>query len=155
MPTEARHPNHGALPGKAELERLYVQERLSFAQIAARYGVQKKTVYNTMKRRAERAGTPWPLKATQPGWRRRAAQKHSEVRWDGVTAMMVRAEIAHCRETLGVPLKRIIELSGVSQDTVWQISCGVRKRISRATAHKIMGAIEQLEVSYGAGRNVS
>lgn len=145
----ARYP-HAKLPGKAALEKLYVKDGLSYRQIGEKFGCPPKTVYNTMKRRADAAGTTWPLKQGVYGWEKRKAAKHSEVRWDGVTAEMVKYELHHARATLGVTLLEITKLAGVSKDTVWQISSGHRKRISRATAHKIMGAIEKLELRAAA-----
>lgn len=139
------HP-HAKLPDKATLERLYVQKGLSMQQIAQKYGVQKKTVYNTMKRRAERAGTPWPLKMGRPGWRQRAGRKHGEVHWDSVPTLMLRAEIRECRETYKVTHKVIAKHAGLPKGTIDQVAApkGVA-RVSRKTATKIMKGVVAVE----------
>ncbi len=135
---------HAKLPDKARLERLYVEEGLSFREIGERYGVPAKTVYNCMVRRSRKAGTPWPLKQGQPGWGRRMGRK----RWDSVTAVMVRAEILLCVERYGVTQLDIDRLAGLNHNACQRITCrgpSASKRISRMTAQKIMGAIEAIE----------
>lgn len=139
------HP-HAKLPDKATLERLYVRENLSFKEIGDRYGVTKKVVYNNMKRRADKAGTAWPLKQQRPDWRARAAKKHSEGRWDSVTTIMLRAEIRECRETYGVTSDRIAELAGLHPSIIDTIAApNGRKRVSRTTAEKVMRGVTQVE----------
>lgn len=139
------HP-HAKLPDKATLERLYVRDNLSFKEIGDRYGVTAKVVYNNMKRRADKAGTAWPLKTQRPDWRARAAKKHSEVRWDAVTTVMLRAEIRECREVHGVTNHRIAELAGLHPSQVDQIAAPKgRPRVSRTTAERLMRGIVEVE----------
>lgn len=135
---------HAKLPDKATLEKIYVVEGLSFAEIAARYDVKPKTVYNTMKLRAQKAGTTWPLKqGRRPDWRHRAASK----RWDSVTAVMVRAEIREFCTKTGTTRRELAAMAGLTKGTVEQISCGSLTRISRQTAEKVMAAIEAAEIA--------
>jgi transposase len=149
-----RHPNWGALPPKAELERMFLGG-MSYAQIAKRYGVGRpQTVLTTMKRRARREGTPWPLKRDNHIYRQQR-RLSSHPRWDSVTTVMIRAEIHDACKNLGITKRDIIRRSGVGERTIYQVSSGARDRISRTTAHKIMAAIEQLEQSVGRGDNTA
>lgn len=137
-------PAHAILPPKAELERLYVVQGLSYAEIGEKYGVPPKTVYNCMVRRARKAGSPWPLKKGRPGWGTRMGRK----RWDSITAQMVRAEVLYCVERYPVSQVRINELAGLPRGAVHRITCSgpsASKRISRQTAAKIMEAVEAIE----------
>lgn len=141
----------GRLPGKADLEREFLAGA-TYAQLARKYGVQHpQTVLTTMKRRARREGTRWPLKRDSHLFRQRLSSVCSETRWDGITAVMVRAEILEAVKTLGVTRREIARRSGVGERTVYEVSTGVRQRISRATAQRIMRAIEALEKSHPSG----
>lgn len=144
-PAGPRHPNWGKLPDKDTLERMYVQQGLSYKQIGEKYGVPKKTVYNTMVRRAKRAGTPWPLKMSRPDWKVKAAKKHSREFWDGVNPMMVRAEIVHASETYKISIAELGELAGVCRSTMYAVAGGRKASMSRESAHKVIAAIEKLE----------
>lgn len=132
------------LPGKAQLEREFLAGA-SYADLARKYGVgSARTVLITMKRRARRDGTPWPL-VKQP---RRHGLVCSLNRWDGITAMMIKAEINEAVATLpGLTKREIARRSGVGERTVYEISTGTRTRISRATAERIMVAIELSEAA--------
>lgn len=126
------------LPGKAQLEREFLAGA-SYADLARKYGVGRpETVLSTMKRRARRDGTPWPLQKSHRRLR-------SANRWDGITAMMIKAEINEAVENLGITKREISRRSGVGERTVYEISTGTRTRIARATAEKIMSVIEQFE----------
>lgn len=138
---------HARLPGKTALEREYVAGA-SFAELAEKYGVNTKTVNNTMRLRAKKAGTTWPLKQGRPGWEKRKANKHAERAWDSVTAKMIRLELQDIRALTGVTLEAIATEAGVSQTTVWQIHSGRRERCARSTAEKIMVVVERLEKAH-------
>lgn len=145
MPAAHRLP-HQKLPDKAELERLYLRENLSFDQLAERFGVRRKTVYNTMKTRREKAGEPWPLKSRRADWRARAGRKTSQTR-DTVVSTMIRLEILHARDDLGLTGCEIARRAGVSQTAIWDTVSGRRARLQRATAQAIMAVIEAEETA--------
>lgn len=135
------------LPDKQTLEREYLAGA-SFLQLGEKYGVTKKVVYNTMVRRARRAGTPWPLKQRDPRWREKAAKKHSIERHDSVTAVMVRLEILDIQTKTGVTKAAIAKAAGVSPSAITDIVTGRRARIKRTTAAAIMAEIERLEKAH-------
>lgn len=135
------------LPDKDTLEREYLAGA-SFTQLGEKYGVSKKTVYNTMIRRARAAGTPWPLKQRDPRWREKAAAKHRADFHDGVTAVMVRLEILDVQTLTGVSRRQIALGAGVHPSVVSAITTGARKSIKRSTAEAIMAEIERLEKAH-------
>lgn len=135
------------LPDKADLEREYIAGE-SFDSLAKKYGVRRKTVYNTMKLRAERAGTRWPLKAGRQDAQRlrRIAQ---ERRHDSITARMIRAELHEfAQQPYRLTVREIARRAGVHPTTVSQIRTGARDRCARSTAEAIMAVIERAEVAH-------
>lgn len=143
---KAIHP-HQKLPEKAALEREYMAGA-SYAQLAEKYGVRRKTVYNTMALRARKAGTPWPLKQGRPGWERKKAETRGRT-IDSITASMIRAELQEMRhQPWRILLAQVALESGVSYGTVMQISSGHRKRVTRRVAEAIMAVIERHERQY-------
>lgn len=139
----AQHP-HQKLPDKDDLEREYMAGA-SYAQLGEKYGVDKKVVYNCMVRRARAAGTTWPLKQRQPGWRQRAAKKHSVERHDSVTAVMVRLEVIEHLAKYRRTQRSLAQGAGISPSAITDIVRGRRPRIQRATATAIMAEIERHE----------
>ena len=113
----ARNLRHAKLPGKEALEAEYLAGA-SFSELAEKYGVNTKTVNNTMRLRAQKAGTTWPLKQGRPGWERRKAKKHAERAHDSITAKMIRYELQDIQALTGVSLREIAERSGVPLGTV-------------------------------------
>lgn len=138
----ARHPHWGALPDKRTLEAEFVRGE-TYGQLGRKYGVRPQTVLSTMKRRALRDGTAWPLKQGSP--RLRLQRQLNDPRWDSVSALLIRGELDESCATYGVTLRGIACLARVGERTVYEVHAGSRARISRATAHKLMAAIESIE----------
>jgi hypothetical protein len=143
-----RHPNWGSLPGKVALENEFLRGA-TYAQLGRKYGVRPQTVLGTMKRRAKRAGTPWPLKQGTHLHQQRLGRVCGETRWDSITASMIRLELDNAIKTMpDVTLRRIAARAKVGERTVYETHSGARPRISRKTAQKIMRVIEALEMSH-------
>lgn len=132
------------LPDKDDLEREYLAGA-SFDSLAAKYGVRRKTVYNTMKLRAQKAGTRWPLKQgtmSEQALRRRAQRQ----RHDSITTVMIKAELVEFAEQpYAIPVREIARRAGVHPTTISQIRTGARDRCARSTAEAIMAVIEEVE----------
>ncbi len=138
-------PAHRKLPPRAELRRLYVQQNLSFSQIAARYGTAVDTVRHTLERDARSDGIGWPLKARGRGhWlNRKVAAIHAGR--DEVRNILVAAEIREALASFKLSQTAFAKRAGISQPQVSRILSASSGYCRRDTAQRVERAIRELE----------
>jgi hypothetical protein len=134
------------LPPRAELRRLYVQQNLSLAQIAQRYGTAVVTVRHTLARDARRDGVTWPLKARGAGhWRNRKSAAIHTGR-DECRNILVAAEIREAMESFELSQTAFAALAEISQAQVSRIlSTSATGYCRRTTAQKVERTVRDLE----------
>jgi hypothetical protein len=146
------------LPSYEVLKRNLLTDGMSYAEIAAKYKVCKRTVFGTIKRRAELRGE-WPLLQGSDGQRRarRASLRHWEVgNGNAVDATFVAAGLREHLQAgevrrVFVCGKRVIYgpgtmeqwaiLNGFNRNYLRDVLNGRVKRVSVATAVRIYDAI--------------
>ena len=129
------------MPSAVEVRKLYVDQGMSFTEIADRFGVRKNSVLLKLQRHARKNGLEWPI----PGRADRRGAKHSEARWSAVKTALLVAEVKEAVERFQCAEAQLCEFAGVTPSVLSAMMTGKKLRVSLATARKLMAAIEALE----------
>lgn len=129
------------LPDWEKLYHLYVEEGLSYREIAEMYGCARATVVQTLKERTLRRGLPWPI----PGVERLHDGKQSRGHWtyreDKVDATKLRNWLD---VRLGFSGESVAQFGGrhrLSLDLLYQLRRGSLTELRPAWAARVEAAL--------------
>jgi len=130
-------------PEYAVIRELYMYQNMSYRDIGERFNVDVASVYRRAKNEAIKRDHEWPMVPVRAHTQGRAGR----ARCDSVDARMVKAELEEAAESLSMQYKDIAVKAGLHPQLVYNLTAGIRTRIARSTAEKIMTAIQELETA--------